>query len=140
MGGDPARAAGSGAFAGVYDLDHVLARTDESGVSIGDELKRIGYAGDAPPGARPVAAYLEAHIEQGPVLEAENTIIGVVTGGQGKRSYEVTIKGQDAHAGTTPHWNSAIGAPVLTVILPPETDEGLRRTYQGMQLICFHGT
>ena len=94
--------AGSGAFAGVYDLDYVLARTDESGVSIGDELKRIGYAGDAPPGARPVAAYLEAHIEQGPVLEAENTIIGVVTGGQGKRSYEVTIKGQDAHAGTTP--------------------------------------
>ena len=94
--------AGSGAFAGVYDLDHVLARRDESGVSIGAELTRIGYAGDARPGARPVAAYFEAHIEQGPVLEAENTIIGVVTGGQGKRSYEVTVSGQEAHAGTTP--------------------------------------
>jgi N-carbamoyl-L-amino-acid hydrolase len=94
--------AGSGAFAGVYDLDYVLARTDESGVSIGAELTRIGYAGDARPGARPVAAYFEAHIEQGPVLEAENTIIGVVTGGQGKRSYEVMVSGQEAHAGTTP--------------------------------------
>jgi N-carbamoyl-L-amino-acid hydrolase len=94
--------AGSGAFAGVYDLDHVLARTDENGASIGAELKRIGYAGVTPPGARPVAAYIEAHIEQGPVLEVENAIIGVVTGGQGKRSYEVTVSGQEAHAGTTP--------------------------------------
>jgi N-carbamoyl-L-amino-acid hydrolase len=94
--------AGSGAFAGVYDLDYILARTDESGVSIGAELTRIGYAGDVRPGAQPVAAYFEAHIEQGPVLEAENTIIGVVTGGQGKRSYEVTVSGQEAHAGTTP--------------------------------------
>ena len=80
----------------------MLARTDESGVNIGAELTRIGYAGGAPPGARPVAAYFEAHIEQGPVLEAENKIIGVVTGGQGKRSYEVTVSGQEAHAGTTP--------------------------------------
>ena len=94
--------AGSGAFACVYDFDYVLARTDESGVSIGAELTRIGYAGEPPPGGRPVAAYFEAHIEQGPVLEAENITIGVVTGGQGKRSYEVTLSGQEAHAGTTP--------------------------------------
>ena len=94
--------AGSGAFAGVYDLDYVLARTDENGASIGTELARIGYAGEAAPGGRKVAAYFETHIEQGPVLEAENTIIGVVTGGQRKRSYEVTVSGQEAHAGTTP--------------------------------------
>ena len=94
--------AGSGDFAGVYDLDYVLACTDENSVSIGAELTHIGYAGDARPGGRTVAAYFEAHIEQGPVLEAENTIIRVVTGGQGKRSYEVTVSGQEAHAGTTP--------------------------------------
>jgi N-carbamoyl-L-amino-acid hydrolase len=93
---------GSGVFADVYSLDYILARTDENRVTVGDELARIGYAGDTRPGGRPVAAYIEAHIEQGPVLEAENKTIGVVTGGQGKRSYEITISGQEAHAGTTP--------------------------------------
>ncbi|MCZ6744313.1 MAG: hydantoinase/carbamoylase family amidase, partial [Alphaproteobacteria bacterium] len=51
---------------------------------------------------RPFAAYFEAHIEQGPFLEAENKTIGVVTGGQGKRSFEITVTGREAHAGTTP--------------------------------------
>ena len=94
--------AGSGVFAGVYAIDDVYARTDPDGLKFGDELERIGYAGAAPVGGRPVAAYFEAHIEQGPVLEAENKTIGVVTGGQGKRSYEVTVTGREAHAGTTP--------------------------------------
>lgn len=93
---------GSGVFAGVYDLEYILSRTDEKNVSVGAELERIGYAGDISPGGRPVGAYIEAHIEQGPVLETEKKTIGVVTGGQGKRSYEVTAKGQEAHAGTTP--------------------------------------
>ena len=94
--------AGSGAFAGVYDLEDLFQRVDGSGADFGTELRRIGYAGDAPLGGRPVAAYIEAHIEQGPVLEAEDTVIGVVTGGQGKRSLEITVTGQEAHAGTTP--------------------------------------
>ncbi|HEV2300138.1 MAG TPA: Zn-dependent hydrolase [Stellaceae bacterium] len=94
---------GSGVFAGVFDLDYGLARPDYlSGVSLGAELERIGYAGPVPAGGRPAAAYFEAHIEQGPILEAAGLPIGVVTGAQGQRWYEVTVTGQEAHAGPTP--------------------------------------
>jgi beta-ureidopropionase / N-carbamoyl-L-amino-acid hydrolase len=94
---------GSGVFAGVFDLAYGLGRPDNvSGVSLGAELERIGYAGPASTGARPVAAYFEAHIEQGPILEAAALPIGVVTGAQGQRWYEVTVTGQEAHAGPTP--------------------------------------
>ena len=94
---------GSGVFAGVFDLDYGLGRPDNlSGVSLGAELERIGYAGPAPAGGRPVAAYFEAHIEQGPILEAAGLPIGIVTGAQGQRWYEVTAMGQEAHAGPTP--------------------------------------
>src|SRR5579863_4920670 len=94
---------GSGVFAGVFDLDYGLGRPDNlSGVSLGSELERIGYAGPVPAGGRPVAAYFEAHIEQGPILEAAGLPIGIVTGAQGQRWYEVTVTGQEAHAGPTP--------------------------------------
>ena len=93
---------GSGAYAGVFDLDEIRAKTDIDGKRFGDELKRIGYEGPAPVGGRNVAAYFEAHIEQGPILEAEKKTIGVVTGAQGQRWYEVTVTGQEAHAGPTP--------------------------------------
>src|SRR5438046_1873282 len=56
----------------------------------------------APVGQRPVAAYFEAHIEQGPILEAAGLPVGIVTGAQGQRWYEVTVTGQEAHAGPTP--------------------------------------
>jgi N-carbamoyl-L-amino-acid hydrolase len=92
----------SGVFAGVFDLDYGLGRKDVDGKSMGEELKRIGYAGELPCGGRPVAAFFEAHIEQGPILEAENKTIGVVEGVQGIRWYEVTVTGQEAHAGPTP--------------------------------------
>jgi len=92
----------SGVFAGVFDLEYGLGRKDVEGKSMGEELKRIGYAGDAGCGGRPVAAFFEAHIEQGPILEAEEKTIGVVEGVQGIRWYEVTVTGQEAHAGPTP--------------------------------------
>jgi N-carbamoyl-L-amino-acid hydrolase len=92
----------SGVFAGVFDLDYGLSRADADGKTIGQELRRIGYAGDAVVGARPVAAFFEAHIEQGPILEAEGKTIGVVEGVQGIRWYDVTVTGQEAHAGPTP--------------------------------------
>jgi beta-ureidopropionase / N-carbamoyl-L-amino-acid hydrolase len=92
---------GSGVFAGVHPLEEVLARTDLEGRSVGDELRRIGYAGDAPVGT-PVGAYFEAHIEQGPVLEDTGRTIGVVTGALGQRWYDVTVTGMNAHAGPTP--------------------------------------
>ncbi len=93
---------GSGVFAGVFDLAHVLARKDLDGLSVGAELTRIGYAGDLACGGRPVGAYFEAHIEQGPVLEDTRNTIGVVTGVMGLRWYDVVVTGQDSHAGPTP--------------------------------------
>jgi N-carbamoyl-L-amino-acid hydrolase len=94
---------GSGAFAGVFDLSEALARPDNmTGVMLGAELERIGFAGAEPVGGRPVKAYFEAHIEQGPILEAAGLPIGVVTGAQGQRWYDTTITGQEAHAGPTP--------------------------------------
>ena len=94
---------GSGVFAGVFDLAYGLERPDNvTGVTLGAELQRIGFAGPQPVGERPVAAYFEAHIEQGPILEAAAKPIGVVTGAQGQRWYEITVTGQEAHAGPTP--------------------------------------
>jgi N-carbamoyl-L-amino-acid hydrolase len=72
------------------------------GARVGDELARIGYLGSVPcPGKGP-HAFVELHIEQGPVLEQHDTVIGVVTSVQGISWLEVTIDGQSNHAGTTP--------------------------------------
>ncbi len=92
----------SGVFAGVFDLDYAHALTDPDGKSLGAELERIGYKGEAECGGREVKAYFEAHIEQGPILEAEAKPVGVVTGAQGQRWFEVTVTGAESHAGTTP--------------------------------------
>ena len=92
---------GSGVFAGVFTLEHALARADVEGKSVGDELQRIGYAGSAPTGT-PVGAYFEAHIEQGPILEDTGKTIGIVTGALGQRWYDVSVTGMNAHAGPTP--------------------------------------
>lgn len=91
---------GSGVFADVFTLEHARMQRDVDGVSVGDALQRIGYAGAAPP--HRFGAYFEAHIEQGPVLENEGKTIGVVQGALGQRWYDVTVLGQDAHAGPTP--------------------------------------
>jgi len=91
---------GSGVFAGVHALEYALAQTDVEGVSVRDALEAIGYAGSAQP--QPLGAYFEAHIEQGPVLEQSATTIGVVQGALGQRWFDLTITGQDAHAGPTP--------------------------------------
>ena len=91
----------SGVFAGVYDLDYGLSRADAQGRTMGEELERIGYAGDQPMG-RPLHAYFEAHIEQGPILVEEGTEIGVVTDAQGQRWYELELTGTESHAGPTP--------------------------------------
>ncbi|PRD41646.1 Zn-dependent hydrolase [Phyllobacterium phragmitis] len=92
----------SGVFAGVHTLDYAYARTDPEGKTFGDELKRIGWVGDEEVGARKMHAYLEYHIEQGPILEAESKQIGVVTHCQGLWWLEVTLTGKEAHTGSTP--------------------------------------
>ena len=95
----------SGAFAGVFTEDYVLSRRDRDGASFAEAIEAIGYRGEAPVGGRPFSAMFELHIEQGPILEAEGKTIGVVTGVQAIRWFELTIRGADAHAGATPMRN-----------------------------------
>jgi N-carbamoyl-L-amino-acid hydrolase len=78
----------SGVFAGIYDLDFALSRTDVDGKTLGGELERIGYAGPGTVGGRPLHAYFEVHIEQGPILVEDGQTIGIVTDAQGQRWYE----------------------------------------------------
>ena len=93
---------GSGTFVNKFNLKEVLAKKDITGLTFGDELRRIGYAGCRPLNEKKIQAYFELHIEQGPLLEERNKTIGVVTGAQGQRWHEITIIGRESHAGPTP--------------------------------------
>ena len=93
---------GSGVFAGIYEEDEIYKNKDPEGVTVEDELRRTSQIGDVTCKSFPIKAYYELHIEQGPVLENENTSIGVVTGGQGAVWTHINLYGQCAHAGTTP--------------------------------------
>lgn len=92
----------SGVFAGAFEHDWASSRQDSTGVTFAEALQTIGYRGPEKCGEHPLSAFFELHIEQGPLLEAENKDIGIVTGIQGIRWFEVTLTGQDAHSGTTP--------------------------------------
>lgn len=95
---------GSAVFARARELDQVRAVTDKAGISVAAALADVrGFLHDVPEralGLRP-AAFVEAHIEQGPMLEKEGLTIGVVTGIQGKRTFKVRVDGEAAHAGTS---------------------------------------
>jgi len=93
---------GSLVHAGGLTLQEAYAATDTAGVRLGDELERIGYRGAAPTGAIRPRAFVELHIEQGPVLEDAGITIGAVTGVQGISWHEFVVAGVSAHAGTTP--------------------------------------
>ncbi len=93
---------GSLVYVGGLDLDEALATRAIDGAVLGEELERIGYAGDAPIGLYRPHAFVELHIEQGPVLDIEGITIGVVENLQGISWQEITITGQSNHAGTTP--------------------------------------
>jgi N-carbamoyl-L-amino-acid hydrolase len=93
---------GSLVHAGGLDLDTALASIATDGAVLGEELARIGYAGNLAPGSIRPSAYLELHIEQGPVLEAAGLTIGAVDSLQGISWQRVTIDGTANHAGTTP--------------------------------------
>lgn len=93
---------GSGVFAGAFSLEHAYAQRDTAGRTVREELERIGYLGEEVPGAHPLGAYFEAHIEQGPVLEDAGTTIGVVEGVLAIRWFDCTVTGMEAHAGPTP--------------------------------------
>ncbi|TMJ85849.1 MAG: Zn-dependent hydrolase [Alphaproteobacteria bacterium] len=98
----PPYAMGSLVYVGGLALEDAYAVRGIDGATVGEELRRIGYAGDARPGFLKPHAYLELHIEQGPVLENEGRAVGAVEGITGLRWMEVSITGRSAHAGTTP--------------------------------------
>lgn len=96
---------GSEAFSGVRGIDAIRTVRDANGISVGEELDRLHASFPDLP-RRPLgflaAAYLELHIEQGPLLEAADRVIGVVTGIQGKKTFQVLLAGAEGHAGTLP--------------------------------------
>jgi beta-ureidopropionase / N-carbamoyl-L-amino-acid hydrolase len=103
----------SGVFAGAFTREYAYGREDRDGKRFDTELERIGYKGMEPVGQHKIGAMFELHIEQGPILEAEQKMIGIVTGVQGMRWYEVNVHGQSAHTGATPmhlRKNALLGA------------------------------
>ena len=93
---------GSGVFSGDFTLEYAYARKDKEGITLGEALKTIGYVGEAEMGNRPYKATFEVHIEQGPILEAEGYSVGIVTGVQGIRWYDLILTGKEIHAGPSP--------------------------------------
>ncbi len=93
---------GSAAYVGDFTVDNILARTDAEGVTVAQALDSIGYAGPEAVGTQPFGSFVELHIEQGPILEAEGKTIGVVEHGQGIVWYDGRITGFESHAGSTP--------------------------------------
>lgn len=111
---------GSLVYAGGLSVEEALDTIGTDGTRLGDELARIGYAGDLEPGAIVPHEYVELHIEQGPILEAEGILIGVVENLQGISWQQVTIQGNANHAGTTPthlrHDAGLVAASVVTFL------------------------
>ncbi|UVJ46106.1 Zn-dependent hydrolase [Pseudomonas sp. LS1212] len=93
---------GSGVFAEKFTLKETLAKTDAEGITVGQALNAIGYAGPRAVSGHAVGAYFEAHIEQGPILEDQHKTIGVVLGALGQKWFDLTLNGVEAHAGPTP--------------------------------------
>jgi N-carbamoyl-L-amino-acid hydrolase len=109
---------GSAVWSGRLSLEKAYALTDGGGRSVRQELVRLGIATDAPVARQPVAAALEVHIEQGPVLEQRTKTIGIVTGVQHMSRHEVVVEGQEAHAGPTPMDMRRDPIRVLAEVLP----------------------
>ena len=108
----------SGCFAGAYDVDWVHGRGSEDGATFGEELRRIGYLGEAQPGGRPLDSYFELHIEQGPILDAEKVQVGIVTHAYRSHGFLVEFRGETAHTGPWPmerRRNALIAAARLLV-------------------------
>jgi N-carbamoyl-L-amino-acid hydrolase len=93
---------GSAVWSGALPLEAALQAADADGTTVAAELERHGLAGVMPAQYGPTAAYLELHIEQGPILERDGIEIGAVTGAQGLRWFEIEFTGRAAHAGPTP--------------------------------------
>ncbi|HSP57596.1 MAG TPA: M20 family metallo-hydrolase [Halomonas sp.] len=93
---------GSGVYSERLSLEDFRQASDRDGETLGNALDRSGFKGELTKAELPLAAYLELHIEQGPILEEKELPLGVVTGVQGLRWYDIEIEGESAHAGPTP--------------------------------------
>ncbi len=122
---------GSGVFARAFTLEHAYAAKDVEGRTVHDELARIGYIGDEVPGAHPIGAYFEAHIEQGPVLEDAGVTIGVVQGVLGIRWFDCVVTGMEAHAGPTPMALRKDALQVATRLMQEVVASALRHAPHG---------
>ncbi|TWI63447.1 N-carbamoyl-L-amino-acid hydrolase [Pseudoduganella lurida] len=109
---------GSGVFCGAFSLETAYAAKDVDGKTVGEELERIGYKGTQVPGDHPIGAYFETHIEQGPVLEDADKVIGVVPAVMGLSWYDCTVTGMEAHAGPTPMGLRRDAMQVAAQIIP----------------------
>ena len=110
----------SGVFAGVYEQSWAYDRTDDKGLKFGDELQRIGWLGDQSVGHIKPHAYFELHIEQGPILEQNQKLIGVVTGGQGVAWTRIKLTGKESHTGSTPmemRRDAGLGAAKIAILI-----------------------
>src|SRR6201998_2952956 len=92
----------SAAYVGDFTTEDILSRKDTDGIRVSEALDSIGYRGDKPVGFQNLSGFVELHIEQGPILEAEGKTIGVVDSGQGLLWYDGKITGFESHAGSTP--------------------------------------
>jgi N-carbamoyl-L-amino-acid hydrolase len=108
---------GSGVFCGAFSLETAYAAKDTEGLTVKDELARIGYLGEQVPGQHPIGAYFETHIEQGPVLEDADKVIGVVPAVMGLSWYDCVVTGMEAHAGPTPMGLRRDALQVATIIM-----------------------
>ncbi|WP_035825030.1 Zn-dependent hydrolase [Janthinobacterium sp. RA13] len=108
---------GSGVFCGAFSLETAYAAKDTEGKTVGEELARIGYKGEQVPGDHPIGAYFETHIEQGPVLEDADKVIGVVPAVMGLSWYDCVVTGMEAHAGPTPMGLRKDALQVATTIM-----------------------
>jgi N-carbamoyl-L-amino-acid hydrolase len=118
---------GSAVAAGRLSLEYAYDLADEAGLRFGDELERIGFKGERPVRLDPPHAYVECHIEQGPVLAQEGYPLGVVTGVQAISWQKVTLHGRAAHAGTTPtelRVDAALAAAQIIVEVRRMVDSG----------------
>lgn len=93
---------GSGGSVGVFTKEFVYSRKDRDGKSFGDELEKIGYKGDETNRLKEGHAFIELHIEQGPILESKEITIGAVEGIKGMSWLEIKVEGKGGHAGPTP--------------------------------------
>ncbi len=115
-----------------FTLEYGLSRKDVDGRTIGEELQRIGYAGDVPCGGTSVACRVRTAYRAGARFsKRENKTIGVVTDAQGQRWYEITLTGQEAHAGPTPmprRKDALLGASRVVDLRQPHRPRSTRRS------------